>query len=139
MSEPVKVAERAAQNADPARGRLRVVFMLRVAAMAQQQFLDAYQRIRHQVARVEGHLCDQLCQSTTDPAEWMIVSEWQTPEHFFAWERDPGHRELAAPLVACTTDRRSLRYLVQHQTLGTNVPVGAGSGAHPLTPPGGAR
>jgi heme-degrading monooxygenase HmoA len=111
---------------DPARGRLRVLLMMRVAAEAQQRFLDAYQRIRYQAASTEGHLADQLCQSTTDPAEWMIVSEWETPEHFYAWERRAGHRELAGSMISCTTERRSLRYLVCHQTLGrTRQPGGA--------------
>jgi heme-degrading monooxygenase HmoA len=118
MTEHATAAAPPRPATDPARGRLRVVFLLRVAAEAQQRFLDAYQRIRHQVAGTEGHLADQLCQSTTDPAEWMIVSEWESPEHFYAWERRDGHRELAGPMIACTTERRSLRYLVRHQTLG---------------------
>lgn len=126
MTEAVKVVARAEPVAEPARGRLRVVFQLRVPAVAQQQFLDIYQRIRHQVAAVDGYLGDQLCQSTTDPCEWMIVSEWQSPEHFHAWERTPGHRKLAGPLVSCTTERRSLRYLVRHQTYGTTAPAEPG-------------
>jgi heme-degrading monooxygenase HmoA len=117
---------RAAPDQDPASGRLRVVFLLQVPAVAQQQFLDAYQQIRYQVAAVEGYLGDQLCQSTTDPGEWMIVSEWQSPEHFAAWERTPGHRQLAEPLVACTTQRRSSRYLVRHQTDGITDPSNVG-------------
>lgn len=107
-----------AETADPASGRLRVVFLLRVAAGAQDRFLDAYQQIRYQVAQIDGHLADQLCQSTSDPAEWMITSEWESPEHFRAWEGSAGHRELAGPLVACTTERQSLRYVVAHQTSG---------------------
>jgi quinol monooxygenase YgiN len=124
MTEHATAAAPTRPDTDPARGRLRVVFLLRVAAEAQQRFLDAYQRIRYQVAGTEGHLADQLCQSATDPAEWMIVSEWESPEHFYAWERGAGHRELAGPLVACTTQRRSLRYLVRHQTLGTTRQLG---------------
>jgi heme oxygenase (mycobilin-producing) len=107
-------------------GRLRVVFLLRVPAVAQQRFLDAYERIRYQVAAVEGYLGDQLCQSTADPCEWMIVSEWQSPEHFYDWERTPGHGKLAEPLVACTTQRRSSRYLVRLQTQGATVAPAAG-------------
>jgi len=122
MTETVAAATRAAPpEADSGSGRLRVVFLLQVPAVAQQQFLDAYQRIRYQVAAVEGYLGDQLCQSTTDPCEWMIVSEWQSPEHFYDWERTPEHRTLAEPLVACTTQRRSTRYLVRLQTQGATV------------------
>lgn len=122
--------------ADAARGRLRVLFQLRVPAEQQQRFLDAYQRIRHQVASTEGHLTDQLCQSTTDPAEWMIISEWESPEHFHAWERGAEHRQLAGPLVACATQRRSMRYVVRHQTLGRGQATGRNV---PAAPAGGTR
>lgn len=121
-------------GSDPASGRLRVVFLLRVAAGEQERFLEAYQRIRHRVASVDGHLVDQLCQSTVDPDEWMIVSEWRSPEHFYAWERDPGHRELAGPLVACTSQRRSLRYVVRHQTSGAGTSGADTSGAGQAEP-----
>ncbi|QSB16332.1 antibiotic biosynthesis monooxygenase [Natronosporangium hydrolyticum] len=106
------------ERVDAATGRLRVVFLLTVAEGAEDRFVAAYEAIRHRVAAVDGHLADQLCQSTTDPSQWMITSEWESPEHFLAWERTAGHRELAGPLVACTTDRRSLRFLVRHQTSG---------------------
>jgi heme oxygenase (mycobilin-producing) len=65
---------------------------------------------------LDGYIADELCQSTTDPSSWAIVSEWLTPEHFHAWERGVEHRALAGPLVACTTDRRSAPYLVHHRT-----------------------
>lgn len=103
-------------QSDPAHGRLLVVFQLQVPAAGQREFLDAYQAIRYQVARTDGYLADELCQSTADPSSWAIVSQWRTPEHFHAWERSPAHRELAGPLVACTTGRRSSPYLVHHRT-----------------------
>jgi quinol monooxygenase YgiN len=68
------------------------------------------------VAAVDGYLADQVCQSTDDPAEWVILSEWESAEHFAAWEASPGHRALAGPLVACSVSRRSLRYLVRRTT-----------------------
>lgn len=97
-------------------GRLRVIFRLRVAHGAQDRFLEAYRRIRHRVARVDGYLGDQLCQSEDDPAEWVITSEWSSPAHFHRWEATAGHRELAAPLMACVTARESLRYVVRLDT-----------------------
>ncbi|MEV8443258.1 hypothetical protein AB0425_38275 [Actinosynnema sp. NPDC051121] len=36
--------------------------------------------------------------------------------HLSAWEADPGHRALAAPLVPCAVSRRPLRYLVRRST-----------------------
>lgn len=126
MTDTMEAATRAAPDTEPAGGRLRVVFALQVPAAEQQRFLDAYEQIRYQVAAVEGHLSDQLCQSTTDPDEWVIISEWGSPEHFYAWERTAGHRTLAAPLIACTTQRRSATYLVKCQTQSADATQAAG-------------
>lgn len=96
--------------------RLRVIFRLRVADDAEDRFMEAYRRIRHSVARVDGYLGDQLCQSEDDPAEWVIMSEWSTAAHFHRWESSAGHRELAAPLMECVIGRESLRYHVRLRT-----------------------
>ncbi|GGP85338.1 antibiotic biosynthesis monooxygenase family protein [Saccharothrix coeruleofusca] len=103
---------------------LRVVFRLRVTHGAGERLLEAYQRIRHAVAEVDGYLGDQLCQSLHDPDEWVITSEWRSFGHFAAWEATPGHRELAAPLLACTEDRESRRYLVRATTTAPRREVG---------------
>ncbi|KOV82425.1 antibiotic biosynthesis monooxygenase [Nocardia sp. NRRL S-836] len=98
------------------RNRLRVIFRLRVPDAERDRFLDAYRRIRYQVSQVEGYLGDQLCQSEGDPEDWVITSEWASAAHFHAWERGADHRLLAAPLIACTTERQSSRYLVRLTT-----------------------
>jgi heme-degrading monooxygenase HmoA len=96
--------------------RLRVLFLLRVEEEQQERFLAAYDRICADVAGVDGHLVDQVCQSLADPRDWVITSEWVSIDHFRAWENGPGHRELAGPLVAATSGRESRRYVVQRET-----------------------
>jgi heme-degrading monooxygenase HmoA len=96
--------------------RLRVIFRLRVREGAEERFLGAYREIRHRVARVDGYLGDQLCQSTTDVGDWVITSEWESHEHFLRWESGSDHRELAAPLMECVSARESLRYHVRLAT-----------------------
>lgn len=95
---------------------LRVMFFLTVQEEAQERFLAAYDRICADVASVPGHLTDQVCQSLTDPREWVITSEWRSAEDFLAWESGEEHRELAMPLVAETTSRCSLRFTVRRET-----------------------
>jgi heme-degrading monooxygenase HmoA len=95
---------------------LRVMFFLTVEEEAQDRFLAAYDRICADVADVPGHVTDQVCQSLTDPREWVITSEWRNAEDFLTWESGEGHRELAMPLVAETTSRRSLRFAVRRET-----------------------
>jgi heme-degrading monooxygenase HmoA len=98
--------------------RLRVLFLVDVLDDHQERFLDAYERIRHQVAGVPGHISDQLCQSLGNSAQWLITSEWQSSEHFLAWVDSPAHRELVAPMSSCLRSKNSLRYLIMRETPG---------------------
>lgn len=95
----------------------RVVFLIRVSADRRDDFLTAYEKIRHQVAGgVPGHLRDQVCRSATDPEQWLITSEWRTLDDFLAWESSEEHRELVKPMRECITEARSLRFVVVAET-----------------------
>lgn len=97
--------------------RGRVVFLVRVPRQRTQDFLAAYEKIRYEVAEgVPGHLVDQVCQSATDPEQWLITSEWDSLESFEAWERSEGHRTLVRPLRECMTEARSIRFSIRLQT-----------------------
>jgi heme-degrading monooxygenase HmoA len=95
----------------------RVVFVLRLKPGSQEEFLRAYNNVRHEVAKgVKGHLLDQVCQSPTDPLDWLITSEWQTLDDFLDWEKTPEHRELAKPMRDCFADAKSFKYVVREET-----------------------
>jgi heme-degrading monooxygenase HmoA len=99
--------------------RARILFLVRVPAERTPKFLSAYESIRYEVARgVPGHLMDQVCQSTADPDQWLITSEWDSLESFEAWERSPGHRTLVRPLRECMSEAKSLRFIIRMQTSG---------------------
>ena len=132
LSEP-QVQHRPVELGD---SRLRVVLMLEIQDGAQQRFLDVYEKLRHRVASVPGHVSDQLCQSIDDPRQWLITSEWDDPHSFLEWVDSPAHREMVKPMHGCVSDRfRSLRYNVLRETsakggaTGTRLPeeVVAGS------------
>lgn len=95
----------------------RVVFLIRVPAARQEEFLQAYEKVRYLVAEgVPGHLRDQVCQSTQDTEQWLITSEWRDLESFTAWEVSDEHRELVKPMRACFTEARSIRFTVRAET-----------------------
>jgi heme-degrading monooxygenase HmoA len=97
--------------------KARVLFLMRVPRDRTEDFLKAYAQIRYQVAGgVAGHLVDQVCESVTDPEQWLITSEWVSLAHFEAWERSPAHRELVAPMRACMAEARSVRFVVREET-----------------------
>ncbi len=95
----------------------RVVFLIRLEPGTRERFLDAYASIRHLVAEgVDGHLVDQVCQAPDDPDSWLITSEWESLEHFLAWERTEEHRDLVKPMRDCFAEARSLKFEVVEET-----------------------
>jgi heme-degrading monooxygenase HmoA len=95
----------------------RVVFLLKIKPGMQEEFLEAYQGIRHLVAEgVEGHLVDQVCRSPDDDDQWLITSEWESLEHFLAWERTQEHRDLVKPMRDTFAEARSLKFEVVEET-----------------------
>ncbi|MCK8436621.1 TcmI family type II polyketide cyclase [Streptomyces sp. D2-8] len=98
--------------------RLRVVLLVDVHDGAQQEFLEAYEQLCHQVASVPGHVSDQLCQSIENPSQWLITSEWESAPPFLAWVNSEEHVRMVEPLHSCVRDTRSLRFHVVRETGG---------------------
>ncbi|MGH3858315.1 antibiotic biosynthesis monooxygenase family protein [Actinokineospora sp.] len=97
--------------------RARIVFLIRVPEDRRDRFLDAYENVRHLVADgVPGHLKDQICQSATDPEQWLITSEWRDLESFTSWEASAEHRETVRPMRECFTEATSLRFHIHAET-----------------------
>jgi heme-degrading monooxygenase HmoA len=95
----------------------RVVFVMQLKPGMQDEFLRAYEAIRHDVASgVKGHIVDQVCQSPADPDSWLITSEWESLDDFLAWEATEEHRELARPLRECMAEAKSFKYVVREET-----------------------
>jgi heme-degrading monooxygenase HmoA len=95
----------------------RVIFLMKIKPGMQDDFLKAYEGIRYEVAQgVKGHLVDQVCQSPDDPESWVITSEWESLDDFYAWERTEEHRELVKPMRECMAEARSLKFVVREET-----------------------
>ncbi|MCX4584865.1 SchA/CurD-like domain-containing protein [Streptomyces sp. NBC_01481] len=109
------LSERISQSAFDG-SRLRVVLLLDLHDGAQNQFLEAYEHLRNQVASVPGHISDQLCQSIENPSQWLITSEWESAPPFLAWVNSEEHVETVQPLHSCVRDTRSLRFSVLRET-----------------------
>ena len=109
------LSERISQSAFDG-SRLRVILLLDLHDGAQNQFLEAYEHMRNQVASVPGHISDQLCQSIENPSQWLITSEWESAPPFLAWVNSESHVKTVQPLHSCVRDTRSLRFSVLRET-----------------------
>jgi heme-degrading monooxygenase HmoA len=105
--------------------RGRVVFVIELKPGMREQFLEAYEAIRYDVASgVNGHIVDQVCQSPDDEDRWLITSEWESLDDFLDWERTPEHRELAGPLRECMAEAHSYKYVVRQETRADRAAAG---------------
>ncbi|MFB8030830.1 SchA/CurD-like domain-containing protein [Streptomyces sp. NPDC056465] len=109
------LSERISQSAFDG-SRLRVILLLDLHDGAQNQFLEAYEHMRNQVASIPGHISDQLCQSIENPSQWLITSEWESAPPFLAWVNSEEHVATVQPLHSCVRDTRSLRFSVLRET-----------------------
>ncbi|AWW36131.1 MULTISPECIES: antibiotic biosynthesis monooxygenase family protein [Streptomyces] len=98
--------------------QLSVVFTVRVKEGGEQGFLDLYDQIRKSVAKTPGHIVEKLGAPVDDSRQWVITSEWETPEHFFAWQQSEDHNELVAPLRQWVDSTQSLRFRIVKETVG---------------------
>jgi heme-degrading monooxygenase HmoA len=97
--------------------RGRVVFILKLKPGMSDEFLEAYENVRHEIAGgVKGHIVDQVCQSAEDPDAWLITSEWDSVDDFYAWEATDKHREQAKPMRDCMAEATSYKYVVREET-----------------------
>lgn len=93
------------------------MFQLHLKPGREQDFLDAYEAIRDEVARgVAGHIVDQVCQSPDDSSSWLITSEWENLDAFLDWERTQEHRDLVKPMRDCWDEAKSFKYVVRLET-----------------------
>jgi heme-degrading monooxygenase HmoA len=98
--------------------KLSVVFAVRVIEGGEQGFLEMYDQIRKSVARTPGHIIERLGEPVDDSRQWVITSEWETPEDFFAWQQSEEHRAMVAPLRQWVDSTQSLRFRVVKETAG---------------------
>ncbi|MFD8144399.1 SchA/CurD-like domain-containing protein [Streptomyces sp. NPDC059708] len=109
------LSERVSQSAFDG-SMLRVVLLMDLHEGTQQRFFEAYERLRHDIASVPGHLGDQLCQSFENPSQWLITSEWESAPQYLAWVNSEAHAEQVKPLGACARSMRPLKFTVLRET-----------------------
>jgi heme-degrading monooxygenase HmoA len=59
---------------------------------------DAYHRISAELNGTPGLLGNELMHSLTDPAGYVVMSEWVSIDAFRTWENGTTHRASTAPL-----------------------------------------
>ncbi|MFE5600009.1 antibiotic biosynthesis monooxygenase family protein [Streptomyces coelicoflavus] len=86
---------------------VRVLLWHRVPAEGLAPLLTAYHEVSARLAGLPGLVRNELLVSPHDPDSVVIASEWADLTAYRAWEDDPAHRDLSAPLRPFRDPERS--------------------------------
>jgi heme oxygenase (mycobilin-producing) len=65
-----------------------------------ERFERTFADVADKVRETPGLTANILLRDEGTPGSYIVVSEWESKEHFLAWEDVPSHRELTKPLQA---------------------------------------
>jgi heme-degrading monooxygenase HmoA len=77
---------------------IRVLVWYRCPSADPDDLVAAFHAIGTQLAGVTGLLRSELLQARREEGSLVVMSEWESPEAFAAWEASVGHRPTTAPL-----------------------------------------
>lgn len=78
--------------------RARVMVFAKAMQNDHQAIEEAYHEISEHLKNTPGLLSNELLHSTSDPSNYVVMSEWESLEAFQVWEAGPVHRNVTAPL-----------------------------------------
>ncbi|WP_033775430.1 antibiotic biosynthesis monooxygenase family protein [Salinispora oceanensis] len=77
--------------------RARVLLFCRAVGTG-EALTAAYHTISDALAGTPGLLHNELLRDSTDPTNFIVLSEWESIGAFHSWESGTGHRDTTAPL-----------------------------------------
>jgi len=57
-------------------------------------------RVSQSIKGTAGYIRDELLRDPTEPATYIMMSEWSSREAFLSWEQSPIHKQNTGPLRA---------------------------------------
>jgi len=82
----------------------RIMVRSRPKEADRQAFEEAFLKVSKSVQGTPGHVRDELLRDVEDPALYLLYAEWESEDLFLAWENDPKHLEMAAPMLPFVAD-----------------------------------
>jgi len=91
----------------------RIMVRSRPKPADQEAFEKAFVAVSSSVRGTPGHVRDELLRDSQDPSLYLLYAEWESEEAFLAWENDPSHLEMAAPMLPFVSESFEERRIFQ--------------------------
>jgi len=82
----------------------RIMVRSRPRKEDREAFEKAFEQVSTSVQGTPGHVRDELLRDVEDESLYLLFAEWESEEAFRAWEDDPRHLEMAAPMLPYVRD-----------------------------------
>jgi heme-degrading monooxygenase HmoA len=66
----------------------------------QEAFEALITQVSQHIKGTKGYIKDELLRDSSDPAGYIMMSEWSNAEDFLQWEQAPIHKQNTSPLRA---------------------------------------
>jgi heme-degrading monooxygenase HmoA len=103
-------------------GRVRVLVYASAREDQPGAVEQAYHLISSRLDGTPGLLGNALMRSVTDPAAFVVVSDWESLSAFRRWEETDGHRAATAPLRPYQDGRRGSPFGIYMVTAAYGAP-----------------
>jgi heme-degrading monooxygenase HmoA len=91
----------------------RVMVRSRPKPDDREAFEKAFEQVSQTVKGTPGHVRDELLRDAEDDSLYVLYAEWESEEKFLAWENDPSHLAMAAPMLPYVSDTFEERRIFQ--------------------------
>ncbi|MEO3811818.1 antibiotic biosynthesis monooxygenase family protein [Sphaerisporangium sp. B11E5] len=91
---------------------VRVLLWYRAPDGGDAELVEAFHRISSKLRGTPGLISSELWRASHEPADFVVVSEWESRQVFETWERDAAHKEDTAPLRPYRDTRRERPFML---------------------------
>ena len=77
---------------------MRVLVFAQIKPGFEEAFEAGWADIDREVSKTPGYIRSELLRRTDRPSSYVLLSEWESREHFLAWEDRPVHRGTTTPI-----------------------------------------
>jgi heme-degrading monooxygenase HmoA len=68
---------------------IKVLIERKVKKSKESEFTRLWRELRTRAISIEGYICGETLRSIDDPNRVLVISTWQSAEHWRKWEQNP--------------------------------------------------
>lgn len=80
---------------------VKVLVERKIAGKNVGEIVRLLRQLRVQAMQQPGYISGETLHAVEDPNYYLVISTWESPEHWQAWSQNPLRQKLAAEIDTC--------------------------------------